>query len=132
MKGREAGTNMQGYVRIRVGPNKLLAHRLAWLIHHGEWPAADIDHIDGNRANNALANLRLAKRHENQWNMGRNARNKTGHKGVQYRPRDRVWVARIWRMGVRYYLGTFHNPEDAAAAYAAAAAAMHGDFARTA
>lgn len=63
--GAKLGT---GYTTITVDQERFLAHRLAWFYVHGRWPADQIDHIDGDRRNNAIANLREATNQANQWN----------------------------------------------------------------
>ena len=55
------------YVNTKFG-NKVLAHRLAWLLHHGEWPKGDIDHINRNRSDNRIENLRDVSRSANLLN----------------------------------------------------------------
>ncbi|MFP5340357.1 MAG: HNH endonuclease signature motif containing protein, partial [Gammaproteobacteria bacterium] len=57
-----------GYVVLRVDQKLYPAHRLAWLYMNGSWPSKDLDHIDGRRVNNAIANLREAEQVENQQN----------------------------------------------------------------
>jgi len=86
----------------------------------------DIDHIDGNRDNNAIANLRLASSMQNAANRRRSARNKSGFKGVV--ARDGGWRAQIRRNGRFISLGTHPTKEQASAAYIAAAAAHDGQF----
>ena len=106
----------QGYLRIRVLGRQYQAHRLAWLHTHGEWPVADIDHIDGDHANNAIANLRDVARGINMQNQRRARSNNTsGFLGVS--PNGSGWIARIKIDGRYRYLGTFSAPADAGAAY---------------
>src|SRR3990167_3120706 len=61
----------QGYILIRVNNDGILyrAHRLAWLYVYGFWPPADIDHINGNRSDNRIVNLRSVTRSQNLQNM---------------------------------------------------------------
>lgn len=127
---REAGHVRKGmqYREIRVDQKLYLAHRLAWLYMTGEWPTDEIDHIDMDHGNNRWANLRAANRQQNQANT--RARSPLGLKGVskkrgRYRARISVGKQEIW-------LGMFDTPEEAHAAYRAAAEKIHGEFARAA
>ena len=109
-----------------VGIGRQYAHRLAWLFVHGRWPHGDIDHINGDKLDNRIGNLRECSRSENQRNHGLTTRNRSGFKGVSQR-RDR-WIATIVVHGKQSYLGTFEAPEQAAIAYLDAAVRLHGEF----
>src|SRR5262249_29995849 len=91
--GSEAGSpHSHGYTVIRIEGACHYAHRLAWLYVYGEHPAQQIDHRDGNRADNRIANLRLSTPPQNARNRSR--RHRQGpFKGVQRR--GRKWKARI-------------------------------------
>lgn len=119
----------EGYVRIYFG-RMILAHRLAWFYVHGEWPTGEIDHINGNRADNRIANLRVATHAENGRNRGANRTNSLGLKGVSWHPQAKMWRARIHVDRKQHCLGYFLKPEDAHAAYCAAADKLHGAFAK--
>lgn len=127
--GRPAGN---GYTQITVAGETHLAHRLAWLYMTGEWPKAQIDHIDGNRANNALINLRECSARQNHWNKRTLGNNKSGLKGAWYDKRDKCWQSAIVVNGVWRRIGRFRTPEEAHAAYCRAAAENFGEFARPA
>lgn len=120
----------QGYRIIRVCGAQTQAHRLAWLLHYGEWPAREIDHINGVRDDNRIINLRLATRTENNWNTRARADNTSGFKGVYYHKTNNRWVAKIQRDGRRLFLGCFPTKEAAAAAVIAVRADLHGQYAR--
>lgn len=125
--GGVAGSpDKDGYIRVRIEGSLYGAHRIAWMLTHRAWPDNDIDHVNHDTADNRIVNLRPATRVENT----RNARsaNPLG-KGV-YNCR-RGFYARIKYRGKQHYLGRFETPEEAAAAYAAAAAIHHGKFACT-
>ena len=128
--GRVTGTaNKSGYrvVQVRRHQRLFYVHRLAWLWTYGEWPAM-IDHINGDKADNRLGNLRLATKSGNSANSGLQKRSKSGFKGVwRHGP---GWAASIRKDNVTHHLGTFSTPELAHAAYCKAAASMHGEFLR--
>lgn len=109
-----------------------MAHQLAWLLSHDEWPPRNIDHIDMDRANNRLSNLRLATPSQNGANRGRQKNNSSGLKGVAWNKGAKRWRAQIKANGKRRHLGYFDTAEEAHAAYQEAAASLFGDFARTA
>ena len=130
--GKVAGVvQLDGYISIRINKRRYLAHRLAWLYVHGEWPAEQIDHIDGVPANNRIANLRLATNQENQRNVGLQKNNSTGIKGVHWHKRRGKFMAEI-RSGKRLYLGYFDTLAEAAAARTAAEIEYFGPFRRAA
>lgn len=128
--GKVAGrVGRLGYRQIRVRGTHYLAHRLAWYYVHGEWPRLDIDHIDTNKDNNAISNLRLATQSENMANRGLTRSNTTGFKGIQSRPNGRWRASReINRKWIS--LGTYGSKEEASAAYMRSLEATHGKFAR--
>ena len=114
----------KGYVRIRLLGYEFKAHRLAWLLTYGTWPAAEIDHINGCPSDNRIINLRDVSVAENGWNRkGAMRNNKTGVLGVC--EAGNKFHAQIGANGQRYSLGYFDTVEEASAAYAAAKAALH-------
>ncbi len=113
-----------GYWYIQVDYRSYPAHRLAWLYVHGEWPKEHIDHIDGDRINNRLNNLRDVSRSVNLQNRKRaSVHNKTGYLGVS--PFKTKFMANIRLAGKRTYLGLFATPEIAYAAYLEAKRTIH-------
>jgi hypothetical protein len=104
---------------------------LAWLYVHGALPQAEIDHADGNRSNNAIANLRLATRADQMANLKRPRTNTSGFKGVSLY-RTGKWAAHIAIDGRPKHLGYFETPQEAHDAYAAAALQKNPRFARLA
>lgn len=119
----------KGYVQINVDYGIYRAHRLAWVYMTGENPELGIDHIDRNPANNAWSNLRLATDQQNLTNKAVSPKNKLGLKGVHKIPnRPSCYVAKIKKFGKSYTLGHFKTPEEAKAAYDAAAKVIHGEF----
>lgn len=123
--GSVAGhVNPRGYRHINIGDCTVRAHRLAWWWVYGEVPASEIDHIDGNKDNNRIANLRIATRSQNQQNRHHAQRNnRIGILGV--RRRREFYQARITVSGECRYLGTFNTAKEASDAYLMAKAELH-------
>lgn len=126
--------NAGGYFQIRLEGPLYYAHRLAWLYVNGDWPSRKIDHRDGDRANNRITNLRLATDKQNCQNARLRKSSKTGLKGVYFQGvvAARPYAAAIQTGIGKRYLGCFATPEEAHAAYAAAARLHFGEFARAA
>lgn len=117
-----------GYILIRVLGVVYRAHRLAWYMHYGEWPDAQIDHIDGRPANNAISNLRLASSSENNRNASLRSDNKSGVKGVSWKIREQRWAVQISVNRKNITIGYFKELEKAKMAYADASKKYHGEF----
>lgn len=119
---RYAGTpalkclNKNGYRHGAIFGRTVTAHSVAWAIHCGSWPEHGIDHINGERQDNRIKNLRDVPDSENAKNQKRNKRNTSGVTGVSYFARTRKWVAMIKGGGKVRNLGYFHTLEEAAAA----------------
>jgi len=112
----------------------LKAHRLAWAHYYGVWPTKRLDHIDGNSANNAIANLRECTMSQNLGNAKKRADNTSGYKGVyrsNYRKhQNKPWTAEIRIDGKKRHIGRYKTPADAHVAYLTAAKKLFGEFAR--
>lgn len=126
-----------GYVYISFGNRadgargrRYGAHRLAWLYMTGEWPQAEIDHVNGSRPDNRWSNLRTATREQNMQNQ-RCHRDKAGEgmKGAYFQKGS--WVAVIQGQRRKVYLGSFATAAEAHAAYVGASVILHGEFARS-
>lgn len=118
----------QGYRYVTVNKEIFLVHRLGWFLTHGYWPK-EIDHIDGNRSNNQLCNLREVTRRENQRNS--ESRGKTSKfKGVSWSTSRKKWAVYIHDGTKGINLGRFEDEFEAARAYNEAAEAIFGQFAR--
>ena len=116
-KGKISGcVKKKGYRYITVDGKSYRAHRLAWLYCYGEWPKDQIDHVDGDRQNNRIQNLRDVDDTGNRRNSKRQANNTTGVTGVQKRKHLRKWNARIKVDGRSIHLGYFNSLEEAAKA----------------
>lgn len=126
--GKLAGSTSheRGYRTISIEGRSHLAHRLAWLYVHGEFPANELDHIDRNTDNNAIANLRACTRRDNAFNTVRHPGATSRYPGVSWDKGRGKWVAKI-RMpdGKRRQLGRFDDEAEAAAAYAVARNAIN-------
>lgn len=130
--GGEAGTVevKTGYVRFTVLGRKYQAHRLAWLYVIGTWPACEIDHINLDKTDNRMGNLREAAPVGNACNKRASKRNVLQIKGVSENRPGR-FVARIGHGKRVLHLGIFDTPQEAQTAYASKAQELHGEFART-
>jgi hypothetical protein len=107
----------RGYVRIQIDKRIYPAHRLAWLYTYGEWPKGVVDHINQNKSDNRLDNLRDASLSINARNCKLRKNNSSGYKGVSYWARRRKWAAQIRVEGKNKLLGMFDTAADASAAY---------------
>lgn len=121
-----------GYWRIRLDGREYKAHRLAWFYVHGKWPVQDLDHINLNKRDNRISNLRLATETENNANQSLTSRNTSGFKGVTWHAKCQKWQASVKVKGRNRYLGLFDRAEDAHSAYVQAAQEAFGEFARAA
>ena len=117
---RIGGPDKEGYWRVRLDDRQYLEHRLVWLWHHGSFPRI-LDHIDRDRSNNRIENLRLCTESQNAANAKISTHNTSGYRGVYYEAERDKWVARIRLViegeRVRYRIGRFDTAEEAAIAY---------------
>ena len=123
-----------GYILIRVDHRLYRAHRLAWLYTYGRWPVGELDHINGVRHDNRIANLREATRTQNNGNSKMFSTNTSGYRGVTKeltgtRRWTGRWRAQISRGNKNVPLGTFATKAEAHAAYMKAAQEHFGEFA---
>jgi len=128
--GKVAGcVTGHGYRYIAYRRKWYRAHRLAWYLHYGEWPSAEIDHINHCKTDNRLANLRQATSSQNKWNARKSTKNKSGIKGVFWSKRDSKWRVAIAGNKRSYHVGFFEDIREAEQAYNDAAKRLHGQFA---
>lgn len=118
------------YHQIKVRQKLYLAHRLAWLWVYGEFPNGYLDHIDMNRSNNRIDNLRIATNSQNQGNIKLWKTNTSGYRGVHWCRKTGKWRAGIRINSHLHCLGSFNTREEAAEAYNKAAFEVWGEFAR--
>jgi hypothetical protein len=117
--------NSRGYLQATFFSIKRPVHRLIWFWLYGHWPSGDIDHINRNRQDNRLCNLREVTRSENNHNAGANSRNTSGYRGVCWDKSKQLWVVHISVAGKTYFLGRYADPQVAACAYKAAKRTHH-------
>jgi hypothetical protein len=128
--GAKAGCkNSHGYSVVRVNGVLYGTHRIIFLMHHGYLPDY-IDHVDGNRLNNSIENLRAATACENGYNKPAQSNNKSGCKGVRWQKQIKHWCVEIQANKVKRYLGIYKDLELAALVAAEARDLYHGKFAR--
>ena len=107
-----------GYKEVMIYGSRFLVHHLIWLYFHGELPAQEIDHIDGNPWNNKIENLREASHKENLRNTKKHKNNTSGFTGVYFNKATGRWQAYAKVNYRANYIGLFDSPEEAAAARA--------------
>lgn len=117
------------YIVIGIDGCRYMAHDLAVFHVEGDMPRL-VDHEDRDGVNNRWENLRRATKSQNGANQCLSPRNKFGLKGVMRDKHGKKWVAQIQVDGKSKHLGTFKTPEEAHAAYVAAAERHFGEFAR--
>jgi hypothetical protein len=120
LKGAKAGsTRKDGYVRINVDGKSYLAHRLIWLWHGKELiQGLELDHINGNKSDNRIENLRQATRLQNEYNKPKRG----------YRFESGKWRMRMKINGKNKHLGMFDTEEQAKEFYNLAAELVHGEY----
>lgn len=125
--GAEVGSlTKTGYKEAAVCGYRTYVHRLAWALHYGAWPAKNIDHIDGDKLNNRIANLRDCAQAVNVENIRKvRSDNTSGYTGVLWRADKKRWCAVIQVGGKRKRLGGYDTPEQAHEAYLAAKRELH-------
>ena len=127
---RVGAPNSEGYRFVKIDGILYRCHRLAWLYVTGEWPENQIDHINGNRADNRFENLREATTSQNSHNRrGPNVDNRSGALGVCWHKAAKKWHARIAVECRRIDLGFFDDFADAVSARRAAEKKHYGEFA---
>jgi hypothetical protein len=123
--GQEARSlDVGGYVQVNIAGTVVKGHRLAWLLHYGEWPSDHIDHINGERADNRIANLRVVSGTLNTQNKRKAMpSSKTGVLGVV--KVGARFQANIHHKRKKHYLGTYATAEEAHAVYVTAKRQLH-------
>jgi hypothetical protein len=118
-----------GYTDDQGRRKTFFLHRLIFLMHHGYLPKI-LDHIDGNKSNNKIENLREATHSQNLFNSKISKRNSTGVKGVSWKKREQRFLASCTVNGKHYELGHFKVLDDAAKVVKEFREKHHGAFAK--
>ena len=126
--GSKAGTVNGGYIKVNIGTKKYLAHRIIWIMQHGSLPT-EIDHINCNKLDNRIENLRQVNRTQNRYNIGSYKNNTSGTKGVSYKADLSKWQVSVNIDGKRKYIGVFKDLELAELVAMEARHKYHGVFA---
>ena len=113
---RVAGSLNEGYRRVWIQGKSTGAHRVAWFLHYGKWPDGFIDHINHDRGDNRVENLRVVSRLDNARNRKLDARNISGFNGVSYHKKKKYWQAKIQVNKKTKWLGAFATRDEAIAA----------------
>lgn len=131
--GREAFTtkDRKGYLKSAIFNVMFRAHRIAWALFYGVWPDGQIDHINMDRADNRICNLREANNSQNNRNRTVQSNNKSGYKGVFQNKKTAKWCSVLMVNGEKYWGGTHSTAQAAAEAYSELCRKHHGEFART-
>ena len=126
-QGSPAGcVDTRGCLRTRVDRKLYLNHRLIWLLVNGSWPSRDIDHLNGDPADNRLENMRDVSNKTNHENKRRpNSNNSCGCLGVYWAPNANKYRARIRVSGKSIHIGYFESRESAYSAYLTAKRRLH-------
>lgn len=123
--GKDAGSHHNaGYTRICIRGVTYLAHRVAWAFTYNEEPPEQIDHINGDRSDNRISNLRAANYSINAKNRAKMSRNTSGFSNVSWSKAAGKWQAMFRHHGELHYVGLFETPEEAGAAVNSAKAGL--------
>lgn len=106
--------NGRGYLKIVIDGKSYRLHRLAWLYVYGEFPPDQIDHVNGDKIDNRISNLRLATNKQNGENLPLHSSNTSGYRGVSWHKRDNKWQAHVRHHQRSIHLGYFDTAEEAA------------------
>ena len=117
----------RGYVVVQVAKKRYLAHRIIWLLLNGRMPTM-IDHVDGNKRNNLIENLREVDNTLNHWNEKKRSTNKSGHKGVWWHKQSNRWEASCRVNKKQITVGRYERIEDAVEAIRKFREQHHGEY----
>jgi hypothetical protein len=126
--GSKAGTVNTGYIKVNIGTKKYQAHRIIWMMQYGYLPK-EIDHINCNKLDNRIENLREVNRTQNRYNINSYKNNTSGIKGVSWKADLRKWQVSVNVDGNRKYIGVFKDIELAELVAMEARNKYHGEYA---
>ena len=128
-KGSIAGSvNAKGHVNLQIDKRMYALHQVVFALHHGHIPK-EIDHVNRNKQDNRIENLRACDSSLNKGNIGLLRSNRSGYRGVSLNTRTQKYHAQIKINGKQTYIGRFDTAENAARAYDGAARLYFGEFA---
>lgn len=131
VKNKQAGSvHVSGYIVVRLQNKLYFLHRLIFLYHHGFLPK-NVDHIDGNKQNNKIENLREATTQENQFNAKKSQKNTSGYKNVSFCKNSKKWFVQLRINKKNRYIGYFADIELADLVAQEARDKYHKEFARS-
>jgi len=132
--GPVGNVNSKGYATVSLTVkgtrNSYLVHRVCWFLYYGKWPDRALDHINGNRLDNRIENLREVTNSQNSRNKVGNSGSRVPWKGVTYHKRDKTYDAVVGVTGKNTYLGRFTCPREAALSYNHGASSLFGCYAK--
>lgn len=129
--GDEAGHHCKskGYIRILFRGSHYRTHRVAWFLVKGEQPPDILDHINNNKTDNRIENLREATQSQNSFNAKTRKDNTSGIKGVHWHKLNKRWVARVKINNKYIHIGNFTDLDEAEQAVKEARQQIHGEYA---
>ncbi|ENA37460.1 hypothetical protein HMPREF1487_04378 [Pseudomonas sp. HPB0071] len=131
-KGKELSKGWpgkDGYLRYTLRGKHYRAHRLAWLLSVGKWPDGEIDHINGDKQDNRITNLRVCTHQQNNHNQGLRKTNSSGHKNVHWFKAVQKWHVQVCKNRKIHNGGLYANLDDAVLAARQLRIKLHGEFA---
>ena len=112
-KNSNGSLDKDGYLILKVKQKQFKAHRVAWLLNYGDFPKSELDHINRDRTDNRIENLRTIKKSENPVNCSVYSNNKSGYKGILWLERLQKWQVNVQYKNKNHYIGVFKNIDDA-------------------
>ena len=120
--------NKDGYLQFSIQRKKHYVHRLVFLYHYGFLPES-VDHIDGDKSNNRIENLRAASLHQNNYNVKTRKSSKSGFKNVNWNKKNNNWNVTLAANNKSMYFGAFDDLELASLVAEEARNLYHGEYA---